>query len=173
VVRPWTLLLVAWCLSGCDHGLEAEPGRETGIAGRLSFAGEWPEEVGQVAVAVYRQVPSALADFFNLRGADTGVVLGARSYDYFVPLEEEGTYEWVIVAWRKRDSFWDFRSLLGCYHAPGDSLPTPVVVRQGQVVRGIDIEVDFTVLGNESAPGLALCGRVLPAELLAGLGLGR
>ena len=41
---------------GCDRGLEAEPPL-TGIAGTVTFLGEWTEEIGEVAVAVYRDLP--------------------------------------------------------------------------------------------------------------------
>lgn len=156
----------ALALVGCDHGLEAVPPGPTGISGRITFVGEWPEEVGQVAVAVYQQVPQRLEDFFALAGFDAEVELGAQTYDYFVPIETDGVYQWVVVAWRRKDSFWDFTSLLGCYSLPGDLLPRPVAVRRGEITRHIDIRVDFGVLRGETVPELAVCERALPAELL-------
>jgi len=160
--------LALW--AGCDRGLDAEAGGQAGIAGRVHFTGAWPVEIGQVAVAVYRDPPSSLADFFNINGWDTGVALGASVYDYYVPLDGAGEYRWIIVAWRREDSFWDFTSLLGCYHLPGAGGPTAVRVEPGAVAAGIDIEVDFAALDREAAYGTALCERVLPAELFAGLG---
>ena len=152
--------------SACDHGLEAEPEGLTGIAGRVTFVGSWPEEVGQVAVAVYEDLPRTLTDLFNLRGTDTEVELNSRTYDYFVPIERDGLYQWVVVAWRKEDSFWDFTALLGCYHASGDTLPGPVSVRRGEITQGVDITVDFGVLQGETVPGHAVCMRALPVELV-------
>lgn len=151
---------------GCDHGLDATP-PATGIAGRLTFVGAWPDEVGEVAVAVYQEVPRELSDFFNLIGADTEVRLGEQSYDFFVSLEADGVYRWVVVAWRKKDSFWDFSSLLGCYYVAGDTLPTPVAVRRGEITRDIDITVDFGILEDETVSDYSVCERALPAELLA------
>jgi len=87
-----------------------------------------------------------------------------------VPLDGEGTYQWVIVAWRQEDSFWDFTSLLGCYHLPGADRPTSVVIGKGEIVANIDIEVDFALLAGETNSVTALCERVLPAELFADLG---
>ncbi|MEW6750726.1 MAG: hypothetical protein AB1505_07080 [Candidatus Latescibacterota bacterium] len=159
--------LIAAGLLACDHGLEEVPSGRTGIAGRVVFAGEWPAGVGQVAVAVYREVPQALADFFALAGADDKVALGAAEYAYFVPLPGDAVYAWVVVAWRAEGAFWDFRSLLGCYHVSGDSLPTPVPVRRGAVTEGIDIAVDLRALRGESLPEQDLCKRALPADLLA------
>lgn len=152
---------------GCDHGLEATPPGPTGISGRVTFVGIWTDEVEQVAVAVYREVPQKPADFFALIGADTEVELGGRSYDYFVPIEGDGVYQWIVVAWRRKDSFWDFSSLLGCHYLPGESLPGQVAVRRGQVTRDIDIVVDLGILQGETIPGMDICERVLPAELLA------
>lgn len=166
----WRLVAaLAWCW-GCDRGLDAEATGQTAIAGRLDFVGEWPANVGQVAVAVYREPPASLADFFRINGWDTGVVLGAESYDYFVPLDGEGVYQWIIVAWRAEDQFWDLTSLLGCYHLPAADRPAPVEVGPGEVTTGIDIEINFAVLDQETGLSTALCERVLPAELLAEFG---
>ena len=160
-------LVLGW---GCDRGLDAEATGQTGIAGRLHFVGEWPANVGQVAVAVYREPPASLADFFRINGWDTEVALGAESYDYFVPLDGEGVYQWIVVAWRAEGQFWDFTALLGCYQLPAADRPAPVEVGPGEVATDIDIEVNFAVLDHETEFSTALCERVLPAELLAELG---
>jgi len=165
--------LIAAVLSlyiGCDHGLEVEGADQVGIAGRVRFVGAWPEDMEQVAVAVFREPPASLADFFNISGWDTDVALGVGAYDYFVPLDREGEYQWVIVAWRKQDKFWDFTSLLGCYHLPGADRPSTVEVGPGEIVVGVDIDADFAVLDRDKDPGTALCERLLSAELLAELG---
>ena len=160
-------LVLCW---GCDRGLDAEVTGQAGIAGRLHFVGEWPANVGQVAVAVYREPPASLTDFFRINGWDTEVALGAESYDYFVPLDGEGVYQWIVVAWRAEGQFWDFTALLGCYHLPDADLPAPVEVGPGEIATGIDIEINFAVLDHETELSPALCERVLSAELLAELG---
>ena len=166
----WCLVAaLVWCW-GCDRGLDAEATGQAGIAGRLHFVGEWPANVGQVAVAVYREPPASLTDFFRINGWDTEVALRSESYDYFVPLDGEGVYQWIVVAWRTEGQFWDFTSLLGCYHLPEADLPSPVEVGPGEVVSDIDIEVNFAVLDHETELSTALCERVLSAELLAELG---
>ena len=168
---PFCCLVAALALCwGCDRGLDAEATGQPGISGRLHFVGEWPANVGQVAVAVYREPPASLADFFQINGWDTEVALGAESYDYFVPLDGEGVYQWIIVAWREEDQFWDFTSLLGCYHLPEADRPSPVEVGPREVATGIDIEINFAVLDHETELSTALCERVLPAELLAEFG---
>ena len=166
----WRLSAALALCWGCDRGLEVEASGQAGIAGRLHFVGEWPANVGQVAVAVYREAPASVADFFRINGWDTEVALGAESYNYFVPLDGEDVYQWIIVAWREEDQFWDFTSLLGCYHLPGADRPSPVEVGPGEVTTDIDIEINFAVLDHETEPSTALCERALPAELLAELG---
>ena len=165
-----TSVVLALSAGGCDHGLEATPPGPTGIAGRVTFIGAWPPEVGQVAVAVYRDFPAQIEDFFALIGTDTEVELGAATYDYFVPVDTDGIYRWVVVAWRREGGFWDFSSLLGCYYLPGDELPRSVAVGRGQVARGIDITVDLGVLRGETIAGLSVCERAVPADLLAAAG---
>ena len=162
----WRLVAALALCWGCDRGIEVEATGQTGIAGRLSFVGEWPANVEQVAVAVYRESPASVADFLRINGWDTEVALGAESYNYFVPLDGEGVYQWIIVAWRKEDQFWDLTSLWGCYHLPEADRPAPVEVGPGAITTDIDIEVNF----DETEPSTALCQRALPAELLAELG---
>ena len=166
----WRLVAALALCWGCDRGLEVEANGQTGIAGRLRFVGEWPANVGQVAVAVYREPPASLADFLRINGWDTEVALGVESYNYFVPLDGEGVYQWIIVAWREEDKFWDFTSLLGCYHLSGADRPASVEVGPRQIAADIDIEINFAVLDHETELSTALCERVLPAELLAEFG---
>ena len=170
-MRRWLLVAVLGCCA-CEHGLDAGPPGQSGIAGRLHFSGQWPAEAEEVAVAVYENTPREVAELYQLSGWDTGVEVGAQTYDYFVPIERDGTYRWVIVAWRSKGSFWDFRSLLGCYHAAGDTLPTPVTVVLGQATGGVDIAVDFGVLSGEEVPGYNLCVGALPGELVGSAGGG-
>ena len=151
--------------AACDRGLEAEPPL-TGISGTVTFLGEWTEDIGQVAVAVYRDLPEEATDLFGLSGADQDAPLGSRSYDYFVPLEREGVYRWIIVAWRPPDAFWDFTSLLGCYHVEGDSLPGAVEVSPGRVTTGIDLTVDLGLVADPPEVGSTLCTAVLPEALI-------
>lgn len=164
-------MVLLLCLAGCDHGLDPGPSGTTGIGGRLEFVGPWPPQVGEVAVAVYQTHPRDLSDFLQLSGYDTGITVGSSAQEYLVELQSGGNYEWVIVAWRPLDSFWDFTSLLGCYHARGDTLPTPVPVSLGQVTDAIDITVDFAILAGGARETLDLCSGALPPELLDEAGL--
>ena len=164
---------VWWVLiAGCDHGLDAEPEGRTALAGTLTFEGIWPAGVGHVAVAAYRDFPDVAGDLLKVAGWDTGVEIGVEQYEFEIELDTEGTYRWIVVAWRPLDEFWDFTSLLGCYALPGEPLPGAVTVIGGEVTADVDITVDFDVL--DSAPPLDewACTRVLPAEILELAGQG-
>ena len=131
----WCLVAALALCWGCDRGLDAEATGQAGIAGRLHFVGEWPANVGQVAVAVYREPPASVADFIRINGWDIEVALGVESYDYFVPLDGEGVYQWIIVAWRARGPV---LGLLPRFWAaityPTPTFPSPVEVGPGEVV---------------------------------------
>ena len=161
---------VVW--SSCDHGLPSDPEGPAGISGRLSFRGDWPPNIAQVAVAVYQDAPSTVDDFFTLAGSDTDTPLGVSAYDYLVPVQRAGVYRWIVVAWREEDSFWNFNSLLGCYHLTGATLPTAVEVERGEITEEIDIDIDFATLQEENAAGTDVCRNALPAALLEQLAAG-
>ncbi|MFH1571050.1 MAG: hypothetical protein ABIL09_23860 [Gemmatimonadota bacterium] len=167
--RPWHRGLAALVLvlgSACDHGLDPGPQGDTGLSGRITFQGEWPPDIAEVAVAVYERSPRSLTDFLQLSGYHTGLPPGSPALDYAVPLQRDGVYEWVIVAWRRPDSFWDFTSLLGCYHAPDDDRPTPVPVALGKVTTGVDIAVDLAILAGGARDEWSLCTSALQPELV-------
>ena len=157
-------LLLTSCVSlvSCNTGLGPGIPDGTGIKGALIFTGTWPENTADVAVAVYRTRPQTLADFFNIAGWDTTVAIGATRYEYFVPLEMPGIYEWIVVAWRPEGGFWDFNSLLGCYHA-GGALPLPIEVVAGESAKNIDIYAHFALLSGADLPDRQICSGFLPA----------
>ena len=156
------VLLTLILQTGCNHGLGPGPPDGTGIKGALIFKGAWPAETADVAVAVYRRRPQNLADFFNITGWDTTVTLGVSRYEYSVPLEEPGFYEWIVVAWRPEDGFWNFNSLLGCYHVGNDTLPTPVEVYPGETAKNIDIKAYFALVQGQDLPDRRICTGFLP-----------
>lgn len=136
------------------------------MAGRITFVGEWPPEVAEVAVAVYENHPQTLGDFVRVSGWDTGIEIGSATHDFHVPLEDEGVYRWVIVAWHSPEGFWDFTSLLGCYHTGSDSLPSPVPVVLGEVADGIDMTIDFAILRGGAEGETRICQGALPPGIL-------
>lgn len=163
-MRFLVLIFFAFLLQGCGvgHGLGPGPPDTMGIKGTIVFVGKWPEDTGDVAVAVYKKRPQKLADFFAIAAWDTSVTLGVARYEYFVRIEEPGVYEWVVIAWQKKGGFWNVNSLLGCYHVGQADLPTPVVVEPGKTAKGIDITADFGLLSGEDSPVRRTCMGFLP-----------
>jgi hypothetical protein len=147
---------------GVGHGLDPGPPDGMGIKGTITFVGKWPENTGDLAVAVYRKRPQKLADFFTIAAWDTSVAIGVARYEYFVRIEDPGDYEWIVIAWQKKGGFWDVTSLLGCHHEAGADLPTPVRVESGKTTKGIDITADFGLLSGENLPERRICMGFLP-----------
>ena len=167
-LRNGLVLALLFLCCTCGRGLDPGPPDGTGIKGTLIFNDAWPPETADVAVAVYRTRPQNLADFFSIAGWDTTVTLNTARYEYFIPIEQPGTYEWVVVAWRPEGGFWNFNSLLGCYHVGADSLPTPVEVRSGETTKNIDIQTYFDLVQGADRPDRKICSGFLP-DLPAGL----
>lgn len=162
--RLFAVFLFLQSAPGCglDHGLDVGPPDGTGVKGTLIFNGEWPPETADIAVAVYKKRPQSFAGFFEIAGWDTTVTLGVSRFEYFVQLEEDGIYEWVVIAWRPEGEFWDFNSLLGCYHTGFTSLPTPIEVHLGETTKNIDIQAHFSLIQGADLPDREICTGFLP-----------
>ena len=91
------------------------------------------------------------------------MTLGVSRFEYFVPIEESGIYEWVVIAWRPEGKFWDFNSLLGCYHVGFTTLPTPIEVHLGEATKNIDIQAYFSLVQGADLPDRDICSGFLPA----------
>ena len=163
-MRAFTLGLFVAAVCGCDHGLDPVPAGPTGIAGRITFEGDWPAEVAEVAVVVYPEQPQTVSDFGSLAGWDTDVPLGASSYPYSIELQGAGDYGWIVVVWRPPDQLWNFTSLLECYQSQGSVSAVSVV--RGQTTEDVDIVVDFGVISSPIPMSEWACTRDLPAEII-------
>ena len=143
---------------GCEigHGIaptERKTAEEMGtIRGKVTFLGTWPDSTAEVRVAVYGEYPPS--NFFaDLRAFSDPLPLETPACEYTVSLPP-GTYEWVIVVWRKEGTFWGPESLIGTYCAGSDTTrPGAVTVVAGEELGGINITADFDRRG------------VLPPEL--------
>jgi len=143
--RTVAAFLAVLTLVGCriDHGLD--PYGFEGIEGAVSFAGEWPEDLEEVRVAVYPDYPPA--DFFALAGYSDPVPLKAAAFSYRVRLLP-GVYAWVVVVGRRRDQDWiQGNVLLGQFTStPGDAAAAAVTVREDRTTCHVDMTVDFADL---------------------------
>ena len=143
------LLFLTFSCDGVDHGL---PPVTEGISGKITYTGNWPDSTEWVRVAVFKKLPANALDILRNPPAFSDTLPRfVGSYDYtLIPLDP-GHYEWVVLAWKpmKKFSTSDFSGLdtLGMYAAPNEpKTPLPIEVGSGQLLTGIDIRADFSVL---------------------------
>jgi hypothetical protein len=163
--RRVLLLACAALISGCDQGLGpiTEP---TGFSGVISFK-NWPppEQVLELRLVAFTEYPadssSILEALLQMRAAvyphvTTGVlgaleILGRKSADtvnYMFLTEgtilKEGTYNYVVVAWRYGPNYFADWAPAGVYTlTPGTFEPAAVIVRSHRLKKDVNITVDF------------------------------
>ena len=125
-----------------NHGLHPVP--ITGISGTITFKGEWPANTEFVRVAVYQTYPPP--SLFALAAVSDPLPLGVPSTDYILPLQP-GTYGWILVAWKAKNTSFSQIRTLGVYYTAGDSTrPGSVTVEKNRLTTHVDITADFGVL---------------------------
>ncbi len=171
MLRRVTAIVLAGLLGGmlgCDGGL-APITEETGFSGIITFR-NWPppEQVLELRLVAFMDYPSdssgILAALLGGRAAiyphvTTGVlrsleILGNKSADtvhYTFTTEgtllKEGTYNYVVVAWRYGTNYFADWSPVGVYtEKPGTFEPAPVIVRERRMRKDVDIIADFNNL---------------------------
>ena len=168
-IRRWTgltvslgLLILAACYHG--HGLEPVDDNEagSGITGRVTFVGEWPDSTREVRVAALRHYPTGITDSlallnFMMDAFLTGdMVFGdtlprfVDQADYQLDLQP-GDYAWVVAAWFPDiDGYLAGVKELGAY--TGTTLetdpPQTVTVKSGRTTAAVDIRADFAHVKN-------------------------
>ena len=151
-MRQWltTAVLFLFLVSlGCDHGLAPRP--VSGIQGTITFQ-NWPlaDSLYDLRLVVFRTFPPTNVVLEVLSGQafvfppidSTHLPYFVDRVDYFLELPP-GRYAYVVVAQQYGPNvFTDWRAV-GQYDVDTDSLPSPVVVPEGEVVPSVDIQVDF------------------------------
>lgn len=153
------LILHLSCYKG--HGLSptAEEGNASGIQGRITFVGTWPDSTKEVRVAVLKRYPQGMTDadsilsfvIENLAAYSDTIPRYVDAYDYTFNLEPD-VYAWVLVVWFPDIPLYFFgvKELGAYYQNPEQTdLPTPVNVVRGIITPGIDITADFANLDRE------------------------
>jgi hypothetical protein len=147
-----------------DHGLSptaAEPG--SGLRGRITFTGVWPDSTRDVVLVVSKKYPSGVTD----RDALLGFVLEnflngnillcdtipkfSPTYDYHISLQP-GTYEWVLVIWFPDipEYLYGVKELGAYYQNPSlQTAPSAVEIIDGVTYDRINIAADFANVGRE------------------------
>jgi hypothetical protein len=159
-------VLILILFSGCrmDHGLEPRPASWSGIEGVVNFQGEWPEDIEEVRVAVYRTYPPTdSSDFFRIAGFSESLPLDSARAAYRVALVE-GVYQWVVAAGRRENLDWveGYVFLAQRVGSPDDPDPLPVTVYRNRSTTAVDLLVDFSDLPD--LPPLSKLGPLEPAD---------
>ncbi|MFH1940898.1 MAG: hypothetical protein ABIL68_02245 [bacterium] len=148
-----SILLLASCYQG--HGL-SPPEETSGIEGRITFIGAWPDSTKEVRIAVLKNFPEGMTDpdsllnfvITNLSSLSDPLPMGIDHHDYQLLLDP-GHYAWVLVVWLPANLF-GIKELGAYYLDPNNlTLPTPITVLAGVLLQGIDIVADFANVHNE------------------------
>ncbi len=144
-----TGVLIILLLMGCqsDHGLE--PTR-SGISGKISYVGDWPENTAEVRIVAATSFPPnsvedlIIGDMMPIGGDSTEYNFWVNPGDYYLGL-----------VWRGRDSAWGIQSIFAIYFEPGETfMPGVITVPDKQtVVAKKDMVADFSRarIASESA----------------------
>ncbi len=148
-------LLIVSCYRG--YGL-SPPGNISGIEGRITFVGEWPDSTKEVWVVVLKNYPAGITEenelfqFVLENFVDsTAMPLFVNQYDYQMTLDP-GFYGWVLVAWFPDIETWflGVKELGAYYLSPGlQIVPTSIKIDEGVMVDGVDIIADFSNIDRE------------------------
>jgi len=139
--------------AGCDHGLAPEPIPPYGISGTVYFS-NWISEdsVFQMRLILFKSHPTnILLDVLQGKAIFTDSLkpYGASSIPYSLNVSPLpfGRYEYLAVALQYGSNIFSDWRVVGVYSAPADSgNPSPVFVPANDLLRGIDISVDFSNL---------------------------
>ena len=138
------------CYEG--HGLSpsAESVTNSGISGRITFIGAWPDSTKEVRIAVLEEYPKGIENPDELFSfvlthlvtfSDT-IPRYVDHYDYDLTLDP-GEYGWILVAWfPKIENYLLGVKELGAYYETEQD-PSPVTVVRNYITKGIDMEAAF------------------------------
>jgi hypothetical protein len=157
----FSIVLLSFLILKCDGGIEPEPlnthAGETGFSGKITFVGNWPQNVKRTHLVVFKELIQDTSDFFppNLTFVVDSVEYGSTEFAYnsidnnFIPLFNitPGTYKYVVVAQSNtpelslRRADW---TVVGVYTTTGDqSQPGVLNIEEGELTEDINITVDF------------------------------
>ncbi len=153
-----TVSVVLLVVAHCDKGLTPpEDQGITGISGTIFFS-NWPppDSLFDLRLVAFKNFPpeNILVEILNGNAyvfpsieTDSAVVrkmlpFYADQVDYLFELPP-GTYGYLAVAHQYGPNLLTDWQAVGQYDTDADSLPSPVVVREGEILRLIPITVDF------------------------------
>ncbi len=142
--------------SSCDEGISPEPEVvEPGFSGTVRFIGNWPADVKQTNLVLFKNPLLSAADFnvFNIKFISNTIPYGASIYEFnseenFLLADvQPGDYAYLAVAQSKTDQLSLSRAdwfVSGVYYAGSDTTnPGTLSIPQNTFIEGVEIIVDF------------------------------
>ena len=143
-------------LASCNEGIAPlEEGIDPGFSGTITFMGEWPTDIYDTYIVLFKNALEEASDFsiINLQYVSESIPSGTTLYEYNTLLNvtlgevEAGTYEYLAVAQLKTPELSLNRSdwvVVGVYFTGGDFVnPATLVVPQNSFLENINITCDF------------------------------
>ncbi len=148
----FSLFILCVLAVGCDKGLS--PITEvTGISGTISFE-NWPppDSLLDLRIVAFRQFPpqnivtdilSQQAITYPALGDSTRIPRNIQNFDFQFTLPPD-TFRYVVVAQQYGPNILTDWLAAGQYVInPADSLPSTVIIKQGRLLKDVNINVDF------------------------------
>ena len=132
-----------------QHGLHPVP--LTGISGKITYIGDWPQEIDMLRLVCFEQKPDPNNIFdlvLKLMEAKISDELpqNVNSYRFKVELDP-GTYNWIIVILSTKNHPF---TVLGEYTGTDtSSTSVPVTIKKEKLLLDINISADFTKLNSQ------------------------
>jgi hypothetical protein len=155
-------IMLLCLIGGCDKGiepLEAPPTTPTGFSGKVTFTGTWPVGIQRTHLIVFRDPINSMSDFSinNLAFVVDPIEYNSTEFTYNSETANllsltltAGTYKYIVVAQSNTPTLSLNRNdwtVVGIYYNNGDtSKPGEMVIKQGEITSGININVDFNNL---------------------------
>ena len=144
------IFLTFICYFSCEisHGLHPVP--LTGISGKITFLGDWPEDIDMLRLVCFAEKPNQdnMIDLvLKLMESKIGDEL-PRNVEQ-IPYEMEldpGTYDWIIVILSTKN--FPFTVLGEFTGSDTSNSPIPVTVEKEKLITNVDIRADFNKLNT-------------------------
>lgn len=154
------IILTIIIINGCDKGIEPEPEKPTGpsgFSGKITFIGNWPDDVKRTHLVVFKKIIQTSEDFFppNLSFVSDSIPYKSTEFTYnslennFLPILQlgPGEYSYVVVAQSKTSEISLDRKdwyVVGIYCVNGDqTTPAKLIIQSGKITENVNIIVNF------------------------------
>ncbi|MDX9923760.1 MAG: hypothetical protein RBS48_03265 [Ignavibacteriaceae bacterium] len=152
-------IILLFLINGCDKGIEPadEITSPTGFKGKVTFTGNWNNNIKRTHLVVFKKPINKDEDFFppNLTFVIDSIPKGSSQFNYN-SLENNyiesftisaGEYSYVVVAQSNSPELSLLRKdwvVVGVYCENGDqSKPKKLIINAGKITDDININVDF------------------------------